>query len=157
MENINIEVNQSKTDEVGSFIQKNQEFYKEKFRKMDETGKSISWNWPAIFFGVYWMIYRKMYFKAMAFFILGVVASYTPYIGGLLNFAVLVGIGIYANALYQDHVEGSIKKIKLVFPHEKEEVIKKVGGTNLPIALGLGVGLQLFAMAILVLLPSLFM
>ena len=71
------------------FIQKNQDFYEKKFKKMEETGKSISWNWAAFFMGIYWMIYRKMYFKAGAFFILSLVASSTPYIGWILNIAVL--------------------------------------------------------------------
>ena len=115
---------------------------------MDETGKSISWNWAAFFMGIYWMIYRKMYFKAFAFFILSVVASHTPYIGTILNFAILIGIGIYANALYLDHVRESIKKINILFPNNKEEIIKKKGGTNLPLALGIG-GIQHLLLLIL--------
>lgn len=35
------------------------------------------------------------------------VVSSTPYIGVILNFAVLVGIGIYANDLYLDHINGN--------------------------------------------------
>ena len=126
-----------KINEVNLFIQKNQHFYEEKFKKMNDTGKSASWNWAAFFLGVYWMVYRKMYFKAGAFFILSFVASSTPYIGVILNFAVLVGIGIYANALYMDHINGSIKKVEMLFSGDKEATIKKLGGTNLPLALGL--------------------
>lgn len=124
-------------NEVNLFVQKNQKFYEEKFRKMEETGKSISWNWAAFFMGIYWMIYRKMYFKAGAFFVLSLVASSTPYIGYILNFAVLIGIAIYANALYLDHVQGAIKKAKELFPHEKDVIIKKMGGTNLTMAIGI--------------------
>ncbi|MCR1821354.1 MULTISPECIES: DUF2628 domain-containing protein [Terrisporobacter] len=126
-----------RVNEVNLFIQRNQKFYEEKFKKMNDTGKSVSWNWAAFFLGIYWMIYRKMYFKAGAFFILSLVASSTPYIGGILNFAVLVGIGIYANALYMDHVDGNIEKVKTLFSDNKEVIIKKIGGTNLPLALGL--------------------
>ena len=124
-------------NEVNLFVQKNQKFYEEKFRKMEETGKSISWNWAAFFMGIYWMVYRKMYFKAGAFFVLSLVASSTPYIGYILNFAVLIGIAIYANALYLDHVQGAIKKAKELFPHEKDVIIKKMGGTNLTMAIGI--------------------
>ena len=126
-----------RVNEVNLFIQRNQKFYEEKFKKMNDTGKSASWNWAAFFLGIYWMVYRKMYFKAGAFFILSLVASSTPYIGGILNFAVLVGIGIYANALYMDHVDGNIEKVKTLFSDNKEVIIKKIGGTNLPLALGL--------------------
>lgn len=123
-------------NEVNLFIQRNQKFYEEKFKKMNDTGKSASWNWAAFFLGIYWMIYRKMYFKAGAFFILSLVASSTPYIGGILNFAVLVGIGIYANALYMDHIDGNIEKVKTLFSDNKDVIIKKIGGTNLPLAVG---------------------
>lgn len=144
------QVNQQVND-VNLFMQKNQKFYEEKFRKMDDRGKSISWNWAAFFMGIYWMIYRKMYFKAGAFCILSLVASSTPYIGLVLNFAVLVGIGIYANALYLDHIQENIEKTKTLSPNNKEEILKSKGGTNLPLALGiyvihtlLSVGLAVF-------------
>lgn len=124
-------------NELNLFIQKNQNFYEEKFRKMDDSGKSISWNWAAFFMGIYWMIYRKMYFKAGAFFILSLVASSTPYIGGILNLAVLIGIGVYANALYQDQIRVNMEKTKGLLPEAKEIIAKKKGGTNLPLAIGL--------------------
>ncbi|WP_419727083.1 DUF2628 domain-containing protein [Terrisporobacter petrolearius] len=124
-------------NELNLFIQKNLNFYEEKFRKMDDSGKSISWNWAAFFMGIYWMIYRKMYFKAGAFFILSLVASSTPYIGGILNLAVLIGIGIYANALYQDQIRGNMEKTKGLLPEAKEIIAQKRGGTNLPLAIGL--------------------
>lgn len=121
-------------NELSLFIQKNEKFYNKKFKKMNETGKSVSWNWAAFFMGIYWMVYRKMYFKAAAFFLLSMVASSTPYIGAILNLAVLVGVGVYANALYLDHVNESIKITK-ISPEDKEEIISKRGGTNLPLAL----------------------
>lgn len=124
-------------NEVNSFIQKNQEFYEKKFRKMENTGKSRSWNWAAFFMGIYWMIYRKMYFKAGAFFILSLVASHTPYIGWILNLAILVGIGVYANALYLDHIEEYMQKAKELVPDYKDIIAMKKGGTNLPLALGM--------------------
>lgn len=117
------------------FIQKNQDFYEKKFKKMEETGKSISWNWAAFFMGIYWMIYRKMYFKAGAFFILSLVASSTPYIGWILNLAVLVGIAVYGNALYLDHVSGNLKKAKIFFPDTQDLFAEEKGGTNLSFAI----------------------
>ena len=146
MEQVNQQLN-----EVSLFIQKNYKFYEKKFKKMEETGKSISWNWSAFFMGIYWMIYRKMYFKAGAFFILSLVASSTPYIGSVLNIAVLVGIGMYANALYLDHVEGSIEKVKILSPNKKDDVIKKIGGTNLRSAIIIYV-MQIITIALVVFL-----
>lgn len=141
-------------NELNLFIQKNLNFYEEKFRKMDDSGKSISWNWAAFFMGIYWMIYRKMYFKAGAFFILSLVASSTPYIGGILNLAVLIGIGIYANALYQDQIRGNIEKTKGLLPEAKEIIAKKRGGTNLPLAIGLYAVHNIVVIMILVLVSK---
>ena len=136
MEESKINVN-TEVDLVGVFVQNNQKFYKNKFDKMKESGKSISWNWAAFFMGIYWMVYRKMYFKAGAFLLLSMVALQTPYIGSILNFCILVGIAVYANALYLDHVEGNIKKASMIFPHDKEAVLRKKGGTNLPLTIAL--------------------
>lgn len=153
MQQLNTEItnhiNGDEMDKMSLFIKKNQKFYQEKFSKMDATGKSMSWNWPAFFFGIYWMVYRKMYFKAAAFFVLILVASYTPYIGVVLNLAVSVGIAIYANALYKDHVEEYIKKIDESSPEDKEEIIIKKGGTNLPLSMIIGIVHQLLAILLL--------
>ena len=137
-------------DEITLFIQNNENFYKRKFKKMDETGKSVSWNWAAFFMGIYWMLYRKMYFKAGAFLLLSMVASYTPYIGNILNLCVLFGIAVYANALYKDHVENSIKKVSIFFPEKKEEALEKIGGTNLPMTIGIGVAHFIIVFIVLV-------
>ncbi len=138
MEQTQINVN-TETDLVEVFVQRNKNYYKNKFEKMKKSGKSISWNWAAFFMGIYWMIYRKMYFKAAAFLLLNIIATNTPHIGVYLNTAVLVGIGIFGNALYLDHVEEKIEKAKIIFPHNKEEVLAKRGGTNLPLVVGLSV------------------
>ena len=137
-------------DEITLFIQNNENFYKRKFKKMDETGKSVSWNWAAFFMGIYWMVYRKMYFKAGAFLLLSMVASYTPYIGNILKLCVLFGIAVYANALYKDHVENSIKKVSILFPEKKEEALEKIGGTNLPMTIGIGVAHFIIVFIVLV-------
>ena len=137
-------------DEITLFIQNNGNFYKRKFKKMDDTGKSVSWNWAAFFMGIYWMVYRKMYFKAGAFLLLSMVASYTPYIGSILNLCVLFGIAVYANALYKDHVENSIKKVSILFPEKKEEALEKIGGTNLPMTIGIGVAHFIIVFIVLV-------
>ena len=137
-------------DEITLFIQNNENFYKRKFKKMDETGKSVSCNWAAFFMGIYWMVYRKMYFKAGAFLLLSMVASYTPYIGNILNLCVLFGIAVYANALYKDHVENSIKKVSILFPEKKEEALEKIGGTNLPMTIGIGVAHFIIVFIVLV-------
>ena len=53
----------------------------------------------------------------------------------------------YKNALYLDHVEGNIKKASMIFPHDKEAVLRKKGGTNLPLTIALAV-VQIVVVAI---------
>ncbi len=43
-----------------NFIQKKAEYYIPKFKEIQESYKSTSWNWAAFFFNSWWFLYRKM-------------------------------------------------------------------------------------------------
>lgn len=47
-----------------------------KFKRLDKSKKSISWNWGAFFFGSLYMFFRKMYKEGLAFFSLFLTAVY---------------------------------------------------------------------------------
>jgi hypothetical protein len=47
--------------DIALFTQIGAKRYVDKFRKMELTGKKISWNWGAFFFTPYWFFYRKLY------------------------------------------------------------------------------------------------
>ena len=66
-----------------------------------------TWNWGAFFFGVIWLIYRKMYgFAAVSFFM---AAAFAKLPGGVLLLAFL--FGFCANFLYFIHVRLKVDAI----------------------------------------------
>ena len=100
---------------------KNQEYYLEKFARINEAdgGFIPSWNWAAFLFSAPWALYRKMYavfFAAVAAGVLweAIVAVLLPPwpLGNLFYFAAWVFFGLYGNALYYRHAS---KKIDTAF------------------------------------------
>jgi len=63
-------------DEILNFAQKNANYYLLKWRVMEITQSRISWNWASCLFGVFWLVYRKMYFYALAVMAFIFVESY---------------------------------------------------------------------------------
>jgi hypothetical protein len=98
---------------------KNQEYYLEKFARIDESdgGFIPLWNWAAFLFSAPWALYRKMYavfFAAVAAGVLweAIVAVLQPSwpLGNLFYFAAWVFFGLYGNALYYRHASKIIEK-----------------------------------------------
>lgn len=52
-------------DEYASVIQKNIPKFMPRFMMFERTGRKVSWNWAAFFFGPFWLAYRKMYKYAL--------------------------------------------------------------------------------------------
>lgn len=108
---------------------KNQDYYLGQFSRFDADGKvSVTWHWPAFFMTLYWMLYRKMWLFALAYFIFpylffGLMAVIAGVTGSSAN--MLVGAGyvlyllgimfllpMYANALYYNHCKKQISAVK---------------------------------------------
>lgn len=49
------------THDVEIYAQINASRYIEKFRRIDQLGRRVSWNWAAFLFSPYWFFYRKLY------------------------------------------------------------------------------------------------
>lgn len=126
------------TKEMDLFLEKNQRYYYEKFEIMSITGNKKSWNWAAFFLNVYWMLYRKMYLYAGGAFLINIILANIPYVGGILNIAFAICMGLFSNSLYFDHINKNLKEIEQLYPNNKEMIIMKKGGTNivLPICIG---------------------
>ena len=61
----------------------NQEFYLSYFRRADDRGYApVSWHWPVLFIGLFWLLYRKQYVFALVVFALAIHRrdSLTPYL-----------------------------------------------------------------------------
>jgi len=126
------------------FIGERADYYIERFKKFEETGGAVSWNWAAFFLGVVWMFYRKMYIYAVLIFtaliFLGaLIAVFSPG-NNLLAFGlqlwVWFGFGAFGNYLYYIFVKNRVSQIERSYPDENEQrtALAKSGGTSLPSA-----------------------
>lgn len=130
-----------------TFVGKNDDFYSAKKYEMN-SGKFISFNIGAAFFGLFWLLYRKMYIELvllMAFMLLEtiVVGYYVEVqnvghevlgyydLGGRIFYAVLLGFG--ANYLYIKYCARMIEKISMASTDEEmlNSDLRKRGGTSI--------------------------
>ncbi len=121
------------------FIGKNADYYLKKFEVFEKTGSSLSWNWAAFGFGIFWMVYRKMYLYAflsmlLIFFIniLEVSLRLSPLLSFFLSLWLWVGFGLFGNYLYYLHVKKKVMEIIIQYPKEDEQklILEKEGGTS---------------------------
>lgn len=126
---------------------RNTDYYLRKFERFGSGGGYASWNWPAFFVPLLWMLYRKMWGAAAVYFIA------TPFLLGILFavlFAVLpegtaaaigwaiylagifVVLPMYANALYCRTVQGRIAEAKRYRVERRRQLERlwNMGGTS---------------------------
>src|SRR5699024_746054 len=98
-------------DEVwADFVGKNYQYYKFKWSKSDDPSRSISWNWSAFIFGIFWLGYRKMYkqiFILIGIFLasdlLEIITGSHPFatqIATSLPLILYIFLGLYVNDIY---------------------------------------------------------
>lgn len=136
----NISNNESYTqDELSLFLEKNQSYYLEKFNLIEKTGDKKAWNWCSFLIGGYWMLYRKMYVQAIIYIIANLILGCIPFIGWALSLALCVGLGIFGNSLYLDHIKKTFTEIGCADSNMRSTLINKKGGTNLVLPILLAV------------------
>ena len=60
--------------------EKNLDYYLRRFERFASSGGSASWNWPAFFVPLIWMLYRKMWVYALVYLFLLPIASFAVFI-----------------------------------------------------------------------------
>ena len=120
------------------FVGKNADYYIEKFKKFEESGGALSWNWAAFFFGILWVFYRKMYLYGALIFLgiilLGVFVAVSS--NQILSIGIQlwlwIGFGAFGNYLYYIFVKKTVSDIQSQAKNEKEliESLAKKGGTS---------------------------
>ena len=98
-------------EDFAHFIGKNADKYLLKFRKFNIDGVdkfSVTWHWPAFFFGFLWMLYRKLYLWALVAFAISVI-SILPSEFGLL---IVIVWGMTGNYIYYKHAKKKILELK---------------------------------------------
>ncbi|MEA3045283.1 MAG: hypothetical protein QOH47_3121 [Sphingomonadales bacterium] len=126
------------------------DYYLRRWREMDATSKTVSWNWAACFLHLYWFVFRKMWVAAAVFILANIVVSMVPAvipIPGKYVILMLIGLtfitGGYGNLLYRKQIEK-----RVAGPATLEE-LRARGGTS-PIALGISLALTVAATALVV-------
>lgn len=131
----------SKEDARRLFFGRSINYYMNYYKKYNETGKKISWNWAAFIFNPTWFFSRKMYlFGMIGTFMTSVytVGSYMIYNNinhpnivniilpwSLLFLAMYVAVGMFGNYLYISHMEN-----KIVYPGERELTEEQIAQIN---------------------------
>ena len=128
---------QRKTIFVG---EKYESYYKEKFDQITPKKQIAGFNIGALFFGLMWLFYRKMY--AYGFIFLGAilitcVIPIPEAIDRSLSIAIAVTMGIYGNTLYKNFVDKKIKEIEQTHPDRVEQELERQGGTNIWAGIGI--------------------
>lgn len=126
-------------DELSLFLEKNQSYYLEKFNLIEKTGDKKAWNWCSFLIGGYWMLYRKMYVQAIIYIIANLILGCIPFVGWALSLALCVGLGIFGNSLYLDHIKKTFTEIGCADSNMRSTLINKKGGTNLVLPILLAV------------------
>ena len=124
------------------------DYYLRRWREMDASGKSYSWNWAACLANMYWFIFRKMWLSLILFILANIVLSMVPALLPIPNKYVvpmLIGLsfvtGYYGNYLYRRQIG------KLVASPATIEQLRARGGTS-PLALGIALALTAVLVAL---------
>ncbi|HBC71752.1 MAG TPA: hypothetical protein DCZ38_03115 [Coxiellaceae bacterium] len=126
------------------FVGKKYSYYQRRWEKIIAGTKlfGISWNWPAMFLGFFWLAYRKMYLYAFIMFVImvskEVIFDYCSlpgyYFPGVVFHLLLA---LFANYLYLLFVSDKTTKFKNKIKDENllRETLKRKGGTNFIVAI----------------------
>ena len=131
-------------DEIGLFVGKNAAYYKEKFPRFHVGGVETfapTWNWAAFFCNFWWMLYRKLYLWALAWFLL----TFIPFFGLVF----WIAAGLSGNYLYYRHSMSRIREARsTTTPDRLPAVLSELGGVNewvIPVGIVVTAGFLLLA------------
>ena len=136
-EELEQEVEPTERDFV-NFVGDNAYKYLRQFKKFNVDGVdefAWTWNWPACFFGFWWLLYRKLYVWGLIGFLLVFIPFWIIF--GSLVYWVFVNsmvYGIVANYIYYKHAKKKIIKYKTAEapadPHKAAIALRKKGGVK---------------------------
>ena len=132
------EKNQISREEATAFIDSSVYFYRNKWETHSETTFK-GWNWAAMFFGIEWMVYRKMYLEALVTFIS--ISCLSLALSFYFNFNISYWLfrilfGVAGNALYWKKTLRVMRKIHAQYGFEPDDSrrfaeISRRGGVNM--------------------------
>lgn len=102
-------------EDLRIFAGKSADYYLTQWEFMEETGRIMSWSWPAALFSFFWMVHRKMYLHASVVFMIHVVIVIVGKIWAFYPIVILMTIvGMYGNFFYYVHAVKKIAALKSV-------------------------------------------
>lgn len=116
--------------EENLFIGTKVEYYRSKFNEMRMLNQKISLNWAALFFGVFWMLYRKMYGVAAGAIALTIVAGLLGTAGGAVGLVLTVCYGLFGNYLYMMTVQKRVTELQQYAEPARSQYIEKYSGVS---------------------------
>lgn len=123
--------------ELNAFVQANADKYRLKWRLLEGTCSMLSWNWAAFFFGVIWLLYRKMWLFGIVFLVVAAI----PVVNWILIPGALV-MGLFGNEMYRRHtLRKYLESVTLYGTSEAERLVylRAKGGVSVVAALVAGV------------------
>jgi len=111
---------------IRAFVNRNADYYINKWKEMALTGSKISWNWAAFLFQGGWMLYRRMYLYYIVFSLLSMFAlsMWVIIIGLFLTLGMWVGLGMYGNYLYAKFTYRKLKELEAIFDKNDKDFKK---------------------------------
>lgn len=146
--------NETNIDEdIRALVGLNQEYFIDKFQKLDNRGVKVSWNWASAFLGGFWYAYRKMYKIQVLYYVayflaicgLGIASimmfiplrhtikepsSLIIMLPFLILFLPFLLSGMFANYLYKRHIEKHLQEARSMENYMKQNYIVKHGGVS---------------------------
>lgn len=119
------------------------EYYRGKFDEMRMLNQKTSLNWAALFFGVLWMLYRKMYGVAAGTVVLMLLGNCLGSLGGLVGIVLMVCSGLFGNYLYMMTIQKRVTDLQQYEEPARTRYLEKYQGTS-----GLAVLIGLVAVSI---------
>lgn len=130
-------------------------YYLNKFEKMNDKDKKISFNISAFFFSTYWCFYRKLFLPGTIFLVLNFAGLYVSFMlqmglmGNILTAIPALVCGFFGNYLYLDYANKSITKAADMSKEEKAKFYENNGDTSTRIVLGIIAAFLFFGLALL--------
>lgn len=128
-------------DEAEAFVGTNTAYYLEKWRTNPNSSYK-GWNWAAMFFGVEWMAWRRMYRELAillpCYLVASVIAGALAWLAGieegmlgeLLSSVLRILLGVFGNTLYRNKALHSIRQTGGMDETGRLAYMRRQGGTS---------------------------
>jgi hypothetical protein len=126
-------------ERLAAAVGPNADYYLQRWRKMDASGSSLSWNWPAFFATLFWFAHRKMWLPLVAGVVLALLADFivarTPALllaGWLFLLALAALGGAFGNALYRRQATALVARADGLDQPVALAQLRAQGGVSIP-------------------------